>query len=475
MERLDFLCILAGSCRVAIPLNLVLSVEEARPLTPLPFTPDLVEGLVMALGRVVPQMSLAAVLSEAQHEGGVLVVVAASDDIRALRVDQVAGMVQIEIQSVESTDDASRSAQPLLTARFEALGAEWQVLDYSRLAFDQQMQPAEAAHGAALVANTSEGADDAPPVNDVDEHLPLLVVEIAGESYALPTSDITELLIPGVVRSMPAAPGWVAGMIDRRGTPLLVLSTAMLLGRPSTIKSTITLVVNVPRAGEVGIMIDRAVGIERVHRSAIHIVPRDMTGVTNYFVIETEHIVGIIDLVALTGQVGDAVAELVPREPNAPIATQIVVGSAKASHKLLAVRLGRELFALPLDRVERIQASIVMTPLPQPGTGFHGMADVGDTMVPVLDLRRSIEHAGWDPNPPCTLVQIEGALAGLVVDQVLRIEDIPDDDVEDITMNPRLPVSHVARSGDQLLSILVLDRVLPPLDGVLVAAPDDAA
>jgi chemotaxis signal transduction protein len=163
------------------------------------------------------------------------------------------------------------------------------------------------------------------------------------------------------------------------------------------------------------------------------------------------------------------VAELAPREPNAPAPAQIVAETAKASHKLLAVRLGRELFALPLDRVERIQASIVLTPLPQPGTGFHGMADVGDITVPVLDLRRAIEHAGSDPNPPCTLVRIEGALAGLAVDQVLRIEDIPDNDVEDVTLNPNLPISHVARSGDQLLSVLVLDRVLPPLDSGLAA------
>jgi len=471
MERLDFLCIQAGARRVAIPLNLVLSVEESRPLTPLPFSPDLVEGLVMALGRVVPQMSLAAVLGEEQREGGVLVVVAASDDIRALRVDQVAGMVQIDIEAAKTIDEAERAAQPLLTARFEALGAEWHVLDYAALTFDQQMPPAEGADGAALVAIADEGAAEAPPpVHERDEHLPLLVVEIAGESYAVPTSDIVELLIPGVVRSMPAAPAWVAGMIDRRGAPLLVLSTAMLLGRPSTAKSTITLVVHVPGAGEVGIMIDRAVGIERIRRSAIHIVPRDMAGVANYFVIETEHIVGIIDLVVLTGQVGDAVAELAPREVSAPTPALVVVESARLSQKLLAVRLGRELFALPLDRVERIQASIVMTPLPQPGTGFHGIADVGGTMVPVLDLRRAIEHAGSDPNPPCTLVQIEGALAGLVVDQVLRIEDIPDDDVEEITTNPRLPISHVARSGDQMLSVLVLDRVLPPLDSVLGAA-----
>ena len=471
MERLDFLCTIAGTRRVAIPLNLVLSVEEVRPLTPLPFSPDQVEGLVMAIGRVIPQMCLAAVLGEEPREGGVLVVVAASDDIRALRVDQVAGMVQIEIEAATTIDEADRTALPLLTARFEALGAEWLVLDYSGLTRERQMQAGEGTDGAALVGNVSEVVDAAAaPAEGVDQHLPLLLVEIAGESYAVPTSDIVELVIPGIVRSMPAAPAWVAGMIDRRGAPLLLLSTATLLGRPSTAESTITLVVNIPGAGEVGITVDRAVGIERVHPSAIHVVPRDMAGVANYFVIETEHIVGIIDLVALTAQVGDAVAELVPREPSSPATTEIVMASAKASLKLLAVRLGRELFALPLDRVERIQASIVVTPLPQPGTGFHGMADVGGTMVPVLDLRRAVEHAGSDPNPPCTLVRIEGALAGLVIDQVLRIEDLLDKDVEDIAMNPRLPVSHVARSGDQLLSVLVLDRVLPPLDSVLAMA-----
>ena len=37
-------------------------------------------------------------------------------------------------------------------------------------------------------------------------------------------------------------------------------------------------------------------------------------------------------------------------------------------------------------------------------------------------------------------------------------------------MNPHLPVSHVARSGNQLLSVLLLDRVLPPLDGGQTAA-----
>src|ERR1700737_1533517 len=106
MERHDFLCILAGGRRGAVPLNPVLAGGGARSLTPLPFSPDLVEGLVMANGRVIPQMSLAAVLGEERREGGVLVVVAASDDVRALRVDQVTGMVQIDIEATKPIDEA---------------------------------------------------------------------------------------------------------------------------------------------------------------------------------------------------------------------------------------------------------------------------------------------------------------------------------------------------------------------------------
>jgi hypothetical protein len=114
-------------------------------------------------------------------------------------------------------------------------------------------------------------------------------------------------------------------------------------------------------------------------------------------------------------------------------------------------------------------------PLPEPGTGFHAMADVGDATVPLLDLRRRIPQAGSAPAPPCTPVKIEGALAGLVVDQVLRIEDIPADDVEDITAHPLLPIFYVARSGDRLMSVLVIDRVLPPLESEKAEARNTAA
>jgi chemotaxis signal transduction protein len=464
MERLNFLCVIAGTLRIAIPLNLVLSVEETAPLTPLPFSPDLVEGLVMALGRVLPQMPLAAALKEPCHDGGVLVVVAGSDDVRALRVDQVAGMVQVDVQLIDSFDDEELARQPLLTARFMALGAEWRVLDYVKLTNDQPMAAAQTQGGAAFLGATSDTAEQlALPAETIDTRQPLLVLDIGRESYAVATSAIIEILVPGTTRSMPGAPAWVAGLIDRRGSPLLVLSTASLLGRPRSDGAAIVLVIDAAGAGEIGILVDRAVGIERIHHTDIHEVTQEMVGVASYFVAASERIVGIIDPSALIRQVSAALVGLVPRGPAAADETEVVVAT-RLSRKLLAVRVGHEFLALPLDRVERIQASVVLTPLPQPGNGFHAMADVGDATVPVLDLRRRIPQAGSAPNPPCTLVNIEGALAGLAVDQVLRIEDVPDDDVEGITTHPLLPVSHVARSGGRLMSVLVIDRVLPPLD-----------
>jgi purine-binding chemotaxis protein CheW len=467
MQRLDFLCVQAGARRIAMPLNLVLSVEEVGPLTPLPFSPPLVEGLVMALDRVLPQMPLAAILGEESRPGGVLVVLAASDDVRALRVDQVAGMVQIDVEAIQPIDNLVRTEQPLISARFAALDAEWSVLDYARLTADQPMET-ESASGASLVGIAQETATAAPATAESGEHLPLLQIKVSGESYAIPIADIAEIMVPGVIRSMPATPEWVAGLVDRRGTPLLVVSAATLLGRPSTGEFNAVLVIDVPDAGEIGIAIDRAVGIERIHQAEIHAVTQDMPGVSRYFVFAHEHIIGIIDSIALTEQVRDQIVTLVPR-PERPADDTPAVETTKSSRRLLSVRVGRELLALPLERVERIQASVLLTPLPQPGTGFHAMTDVGDAAVPVLDLRRHIADAGSAPTPPCTLVQIEGALAGLAVDQVLRIEDIPDADVQDIATHALLPISHVARSGDRLLSVLVIDRVLPPLDDVLAA------
>ena len=136
-------------------------------------------------------------------------------------------------------------------------------------------------------------------------------------------------------------------------------------------------------------------------------------------------------------------------------------------HQYLTVRVGRELLAVPIDRIHRLQASVILTPIPESNTGFDAVADVGDGVVPVIDLRRILaadgEPAADDLPPPCLLAVIGGGMAGIVVDRILHVENISDGQFEPAGESPLLPVSHILRLNGQLMSVLSLDRLLPPL------------
>ena len=103
--------------------------------------------------------------------------------------------------------------------------------------------------------------------------------------------------------------------------------------------------------------------------------------------------------------------------------------------------------------------------LADPANGFDALADVGDAVVPVVDLRRQVAsaHGAAAAQPPCVLTMLEGSLAGILVDQVLRIEDVPVDRLESIEGVPLLPVAQVARVDSRLVSVLTVERLLPPL------------
>jgi chemotaxis signal transduction protein len=58
---------------------------------------------------------------------------------------------------------------------------------------------------------------------------------------------------------------------------------------------------------------------------------------------------------------------------------------------------------------------------------------------------------------------IDGSVAGLIVDQVLRIETVPEDQLMPAEDAPNLPVSEVLHLHGQMMSVVSLDRLLPQL------------
>jgi chemotaxis signal transduction protein len=81
----------------------------------------------------------------------------------------------------------------------------------------------------------------------------------------------------------------------------------------------------------------------------------------------------------------------------------------------------------------------------------------------MIDLRPRLPDAdiSEDTRPsPCVLATMTGGVTGLVVDEVLRIETVPEDQITAPNDVSRLPLVHTLRLGGEQASVLALDRLL---------------
>jgi chemotaxis signal transduction protein len=466
MDKIEYLLLRIGGAPFAIPLNLVLSVSESAPATPVPYAPAFVRGIVVVNDRILPLISMARVLGLAEHVDGPLVIAAIGDDARALEVGSVAAMVAVEASAIDVIAEDKRS-HPLLGQCIRHGGEEWLIIDYVGFIRETAVDPEGHVDDAALIPIESADHVATAEAEDVasDDHTAYLLVTIAGDTYALLTADVAEILVPGAIRFMPGAPAYVRGLFEQRNAPMLALSPTVLLGRTLRAEEDggIAVVVEAESGLPYSLIVDHALGIARVAPEMIFALDGDMAGVSHYMVMEDGAIVGVLSPAALVAQVRDELWRLKP-EGEAPAAEERTETSSP-SRRLLSVRLGENYFALDLSRVDSILASVTLSDLPGDGAGFDGLADIGDRVVPVKDLRRVFASPLVD-QPPCVLLQLEGALAGIAVDQVLRIEDVAESDVEPVIDAPQLPVHEVAHVRGRLMAVLTLDRLLSPMSDV---------
>ncbi len=463
-EFARFLPVAAGGRLFAVRIDRVIGVVESATITPLPFSPPPFEGLVLAMGQVVPQISLASLFDLASPAGGVVVLISDSGGSVGLRVEHVHSMIQIEMNQVVPRAAGEETRPSLVMGRYSDGRATWDVLNLDHLTNDAlPMTVAEA--GAVMLATEAVAQkvdDDEEAVERQTE--PYLMLEVSGEPYAVKVAHVLELLELSTLRSVPHAPAWIDGMIDLRGKPVLGLSLAALLNRPVTAQGRLGLMV-AHATGTIALIAEQSRAIERFAPEQIHPLREPMAGITSYLVRSDDSIVAIIDPQAILEPVDQDLLNWMPMAGQEDAVAEAL--RPMEYHQFLTMRVGREFLAISLDRIHRLQASVQLTPIPDNGLGFDGLADVGDAVVPIVDLRRVLgqatAEAPGEAAPPCLLSMIEGGMAGLVVDQVLRIETVPESQIFETEDTPNLPVSHVLRLQDRLMSVVSLDRLLPPL------------
>lgn len=137
---------------------------------------------------------------------------------------------------------------------------------------------------------------------------------------------------------------------------------------------------------------------------------------------------------------------------------------------LVAFRLDRQTYALPIEPIVQIIEMVTITPIPQVSSRLEGVINVRGTLVPVVNLRRylGLPEAALQLHTPVVLAQVGQLMVGLIVDEVLDVLSLPDSqitrtaDIMPEGLGKASILQGLAHTPDSMVLLLDLDQLFLP-------------
>ncbi len=286
----------------AIHADTVREVVDPVPVTPLPFVPDSVEGLVNMSGRVLPQVSVAIRLGAGQALAagdGTVLVLAVGDRLAACRVNKVVAKITIASEEISTSGEAEGGVDGpprLLAGEFCWNDRQVVLLNGAGLMFDQDQHLAVEVQGEGLLAEASEDAGVSTTLSARD--FPCVLFSSKGELFAFRFADVVEVVERGEVTSLPGAPAVMAGVQLLRGLPLPLVSMRFLLFGEMEEQAPYVLVVTIEGC-PVGLQVEKVLGIQRFPQDALQPLLEEQSLLEGFLTTGDNRLVGVIRFSAL--------------------------------------------------------------------------------------------------------------------------------------------------------------------------------
>jgi purine-binding chemotaxis protein CheW len=148
-------------------------------------------------------------------------------------------------------------------------------------------------------------------------------------------------------------------------------------------------------------------------------------------------------------------------------------------NQFLTFQLGEELYGVDILRVQEIKGYTTVTKIPNTPDYIKGVLNLRGTIVPIVELRTTFGMPTIDYTmfTVIVVVVVRDRIMGLVVDSVSDVLNIAKKDIQpppefgakvDVSV-----LSGIGKSGDKLISLLDIDRLL--IDPAITDAVTDAA
>ena len=141
-------------------------------------------------------------------------------------------------------------------------------------------------------------------------------------------------------------------------------------------------------------------------------------------------------------------------------------GLATDDSQFLTFSLGEELYGVDILRVQEIKGYTAVTKIPNTPPHIKGVLNLRGTIVPIVELRTKfgLPTIDYTMFTVIVVVVVQDKVMGLVVDAVSDVLNI---DNKDIQAAPEFGakvnvtfLNGIGKSGDKLISLLDIDRLL---------------
>ncbi|TKB65741.1 MAG: chemotaxis protein CheW [Nitrospira sp.] len=156
------------------------------------------------------------------------------------------------------------------------------------------------------------------------------------------------------------------------------------------------------------------------------------------------------------------------------------IGLTTDDNQFLTFNLGEELYGVDILRVQEIKGYTAVTKIPNTPPHIKGVLNLRGTIVPIVELRTKFGMPTIDYTAFTVIivVVVRDKVMGLVVDAVSDVLNI---DKKDIQSSPQFGVkvdvsflNGIGKSGDKLVALLDIDRMLPEGEAPVAAVSEGA-
>lgn len=144
--------------------------------------------------------------------------------------------------------------------------------------------------------------------------------------------------------------------------------------------------------------------------------------------------------------------------------------SVRQFQRALAVRIGENLHALPIEVIEEVLPALPIETIPQCPSFVRGVVFVRGHLIPVFDAaeRLGLRNHVRPPEPHIICLRVASRLIGLEVDEALDLIEIPS--------STALPLAELNTERGFLTGLIEMDgQVIRVLDAARMIAQDEAA